>query len=131
MADVVENMARPTVDQAHFQEINPDPAFASEIQSLRIDPNFATIKVQINAPAYLIFNNLNHPDWAVFINDQPADKIRANRIFQGIYLNHAGSYSVSFQFRPYKMIALFLLPYLILIITLSIGLWHQVRQIKK
>ena len=124
MADVVENMARPTVDQAHFQDINPDPAFASEIQSLRIEPNFATIKLQINAPAYLIFNNLNHPDWAVFINDQPADKISANRIFQGVYLNHAGSYSVSFQFRPYKMIALFLLPYLILIISLSIGLWH-------
>ena len=131
MADVVENMARPTIDQTHFQEINSDPAFASEIQSLRIEPNFATIKLQINAPAYLIFNNLNHPDWAVFINDQPADKISANRIFQGVYLNHAGSYSVSFQFRPYKMIALFLLPYLILIISLSIGLWHQVRQFKK
>ena len=54
----------------------------------------------------------------MYVNGEKAELVRANRIFQGVFLEQAGNYDVTFKFRPVLTVLLILLPYLILVLCL-------------
>lgn len=120
MGDALVNMGRPTIDTAHFHDLLQRPGFKWQLNTLDVEPNTASMRVTTDAPAYLIFNNVDHPGWDVYVNGQKADLIRTNRIFQGVFLERAGSYDVVFKFRPVLTIALILLPYIVLFVSLIV-----------
>lgn len=120
MGDVRADMDRPTIDATHFHDLARRPDFNWQLNALDVTPNTASMRVTINAPAYLIFNNVEHPGWSVYVNGKKAELVKANRIFQGVFLKKAGSYDVVFKFRPVLTIALILLPYIALLLSFII-----------
>lgn len=120
MGDVLADMDRPTIEPTHFRSLTQRPDFRWQLNELKIEPNTASMRVSTEAAAFLIFNNVDHPGWDVYVNGKKAELVRANRIFQGVFLERAGSYDVTFKFRPVLTILLMLLPYLILILCLIV-----------
>lgn len=115
MDDVLADMSKPTLDVNHFRKFSPVSSFSWQLDELNIEPNTARVRVTTNAPAYLVFNNVNHPGWDVYINGKKTELIRTNRIFQGVFLDGAGNYDVVFEFRPILTIVLISLPYIFLL----------------
>jgi hypothetical protein len=120
MGDVLADMAKPTIDAKHFYNLLQDPDFKWRLNELKMEPNKSRMFVTTNSAAYLIFNNVDHPGWEVFVNGKKADLIKTNRIFQGVFLQRAGSYEVVFKFRPWITIILILLPYIVLLLCFII-----------
>lgn len=118
MSDVRADMGRPTIDKAHFHDLLQKPHFNWQLNNLKVEPNTASMRVTTDAAAFLIFNNVDHPGWDVYVNGKKGELVRANRVFQGVYLEGAGSHDVVFKFRPVLMISLILLPYLALLLCL-------------
>lgn len=118
MGDVLANMGRPTIDVTHFRNLLQRPDFKWQLNELKVEPNTASMRVTTDAAAFLIFNNVDDPGWNVYVNGKKAELVRTNRIFQGVFLEGAGSYDVVFKFRPVLTIALILLPYVILFLCL-------------
>ncbi|GDX89462.1 hypothetical protein LBMAG45_13180 [Nitrospirota bacterium] len=118
MRDVLADMGRPTIDAIHFRNLLQRPDFKWQLNELKVEPNTASMRVTTDAAAFLIFNNVDHPGWNVYVNGKKGELVRANRIFQGVFLEGAGSYDVVFKFRPVLTIALILLPYLVLFLCL-------------
>lgn len=118
MADVLVDMGRPTIDAPHFHSLLQRQNFKWQLDDLKVGPNTASMRVTTDAAAYLVFNNVDHPGWDVYVNGKQAELVRTNRIFQGVFLEGAGSYDVVFKFRPALTIALILLPYLVLFLCL-------------
>lgn len=114
MGDVLGDMGRPTIDPAHFHNLLKSHDFKWQLDELKIEPNLARMLINTNSSAYLIFNNVDHPGWEVYINGKKSDMLKANRIFQGVFLQNAGKYEVVFKFRPFISIASILLPYSLL-----------------
>lgn len=126
MGDALADMGRPTIDAAHFRNLLPRPDFKWQLNELKVEPNTASMQVTTDAPAFLIFNNVDHPGWDVYVNGKQAELVRTNHIFQGVYLEGEGSYDVVFKFRPALTIALLMLPYIVLFICL-IAYWQKMR----
>lgn len=118
MADVTEDPNRPLVEAAYYRNIPLKQNFSWKLDELKINPNDAFFKVNTNAQAYLLFNNLYFPGWQVYVNDKKAPMIKMNRIFQGVFLEGPGSYNVRFIFRPFVTKLAMALPYLVLILCL-------------
>lgn len=118
MGDVLADMGRPTIDTAHFRSLLQRPDFKWQLDELKVEPNTASMRVTTDDSAFLIFNNVDHPGWDIYVNGKKAELVRANHIFQGVFLEGAGSYEVVFKFRPALTIALILLPYLVLFLCL-------------
>lgn len=118
MGDVLAEMGRPTIDATHFHDLLQYPDFKWKLNELKVEPNTANMRVTTDAAAFLIFNNVDHPGWEVYVNGKKAELVRTNRIFQGVYLDGAGSHDVVFKFRPALTIALILLPYIVLLFCL-------------
>ena len=116
MGDVLADMARPTIEATHFNNLSQSNNFKWQLDELKIEPNIAKMKVTTNSAAYLIFNNVDHPGWKAFVNGKKANLIKTNRIFQGVFLQGAGTYEVVFKFRPVLTISLILLPYIVLLL---------------
>ncbi|MDP3372038.1 MAG: hypothetical protein Q8S21_04020 [Candidatus Paracaedibacteraceae bacterium] len=127
MSDVLADMGTPTIDAPHFLNVLHHHDFKWQLNELRIEPNMASMRVTIDAAAYLIFNNVDHPGWEVYVNGKKTELIRANRIFQGVFLEGAGSYDVVFKFRPMLTVTLLLLPYIVLFLCL-IAYWQKKRK---
>jgi hypothetical protein len=127
MIDVQSDMSRPTIESKYFQGITADQNFKWNLVDLKIEPNKASMLINTNAAAYLIFNNVNHPGWNVYVNGEQAKLIKTNHIFQGVFLEGAGSYKVVFKFQPFLTIAIIMFPYIVLV-----GLiWSLRREHKK
>ena len=118
MGDVLADMGRPTIEATHFRNLLQRPDFKWQLNELKVEPNTASMRVTTDASAFLIFNNVDHPGWNVYVNGKKAELVRTNRVFQGVFLESAGSYDVVFKFRPVLTIALILLPYVILFLCL-------------
>jgi len=123
---VIADMGRPTIDTNHFRDLLQRPDFKWQLNELNVGPNTASMRVTTNAAAFLIFNNVNHPGWNVYVNGKKAEMVRTNRIFQGVFLDGAGSYAVVFKFRPVLTITLILLPYIVLFLCLIASI-QQIR----
>ena len=126
MGDVLADMGRPTIEATHFHNLLQVHDFKWQLVELKVEPNTAKMMVTTSSAAYLIFNNVDHPGWEVFVNGKKADLIKTNRIFQGVLLQGAGNYEVVFRFRPVLTIALILLPYIVLLLC-SIAYIKQTR----
>ena len=116
MGDVLADMWKPTVDAKHYYNLLQSPDFKWRLNELKMEPNKSRMLVTTNSAAYLIFNNVDHPGWEVYVNGKKTDLIKTNRIFQGVFLQGAGKYEVVFKFRPVLAIALILLPYIVLLL---------------
>lgn len=124
--DVLADAGRPTIDAPHFRNLLERPNFKWQLDAIKVRPNTASMRVTTDAAAYLVFNNVDHPGWDVYVNGKQAELVRTNHIFQGVYLEGAGSYDVVFKFRPAITIALLMLPYIVLFICL-IAYWQKMR----
>jgi hypothetical protein len=129
MEDVLVDPSRPTIDVPHYRELLKNINKECQIEHVKIEPNAARIRVNTSGAAFLIFNNVNHSGWEVFVNGKKTDLIRANRIFQGVFLDSAGSYDVVFKFRPEFTIVLILLPYLVILGCLIAAIANMRRRI--
>ena len=128
MADVLMDAKTPTVGSEHFEELPKSPDFKWEIKNLNLVPNAATMRVETNAAAYLIFNDVYAPGWEVYLNGEPAEMLITNRVFKGVVLDSAGAYEVEFKYQPKLMIALILLPYLVLLLYAGVFLLNRLRR---
>ena len=131
MGDVLTDSGRTTIDAGHFRELLQSPDFQWKLEELKVEPNRASMRVNTNAAAYLVFNNVDHPGWEAYVDGRKAELVRTNRIFQGVFLAQAGSHEVVFKFRPVLTISLILLPYLILLVGLMASLQkiHRRREL--
>ncbi len=118
MGDVLADMSRPTIEATHFRDLLQGPDFKWQLNELKVEPNTASMRVTTDASSFLIFNNVDHPGWNVYVNGKKAELVRTNRVFQGVFLEGAGSFDVVFKFRPVLTIALILSPYLVLFLCL-------------
>lgn len=122
IADVQTNTETPTVDAIRKPGLTKTPAFRWELKDFKLEPNQAVMKLKANDAGYLIFNNTFFPGWEVFINGKEAPMVSVNRIFQGVYVDSAGDFDVTFQFRPVILISLLIFPSLLLLFTLLVVL---------
>lgn len=118
MGDVLADSGKPTIDKMHFHNLLQRPDFKWQLNELKVEPNTARMRVTVDDAAFLIFNNVDHPGWDVYVNGKKAELVRTNRIFQGVFLGRAGSYDVEFKFRPVLTIMLILLPYIVLFLCM-------------
>jgi len=115
MGDVMSDSGRTTIPIRQYQSILLKKDFTGKLQVLHIEANTASMRVVTNAPALLVFNNVDFPGWNVYVNGKQQPMVRTNRIFQGVFLDGAGCYDVVFKFRPMLTMFLLLLPYLVLL----------------
>lgn len=116
--DVLANTDMPTVNVVHSTELRKDQEFKWELKDFRLESNQAVMKVKANSAGYLVFNNTYFPGWEVFVNGKKAQMVSVNRIFQGVYVNTAGEFNVTFQFHPIFLIAILIFPSFILLFGL-------------
>ena len=74
MGEVLSDMSHPMIDSEHFQSVIPRSDFKWKLNDLDVGPNTAIIHLTINAPAFLIFNNVNSPGWDVYVNGVKSDR---------------------------------------------------------
>lgn len=116
--DVQTNTDIPTVDVIQNPELKKNPRFKWILKDFKLEPNQATMKIKTNDVGYLVFNNTYFPGWKVLINGKPAQMLKINRIFQGVYINNAGVFDVNFQFYPLTLISIIIFPILIFLFAL-------------
>ena len=129
MGDVLVDAKLPTVDSEHFRVLPKQTGFEWALKGLTIAPNTVEIQVETSSAAYLVFNNVHAPGWEVYVNGDPAEMLRTNRIFQGVFLNNSGLHVVEFKYRPKQVVILILLPYLVLILCLSAWFVHKIKNV--
>ena len=78
-------------------ETTNSPAGTVEIASYA--PKDVAIQADATQPGVLLLNDHFDPNWKVFVDDRPAELLRCNFLFQGVYLA-AGSHRVEFKFQP-------------------------------
>jgi hypothetical protein len=118
--DVKANIDIPTVDVIHSPELEKGKGFKWQLKDFRLEPNQASTKVMTNGAGYLIFNNTYFPGWEVIVDGKKAEMVSVNRIFQGVYLNAAGEFNVTFQFYPILLISILIFPALLLLCGLML-----------
>ena len=122
MADAQVEMSWPTLSSLENPIETPRTDFRWVLKDLKISPNLAAMQVELNSEAYLVFKNVTQPGWKVFVDGVQQPLIKANRIFQAVYLSRPGEHYVEFKFQPRLTIFLLLVPYILLIVAGSLFL---------
>ena len=122
IADVQTNSSMPTIDSMPNSMLTKNPDFRWELKDFKLEPNQAKMQVKVNGGGYIVFNNTYFPGWEVLINGKMAPMVSVNRIFQGVYVNGAGDYDVTFRFRSFVLIGLLVFPPLMLLLTFFVVL---------
>ncbi len=66
-------------------------------------PNRLRVQATAAAPAILVVSDAYTSDWAVEVDGEPAELLRANYAFRGVWLP-AGSHEITFTYRPRSFI---------------------------
>jgi hypothetical protein len=69
------------------------------VSVLRTSSVEAVAQIELDAPGLLLRNVQYHPDWRAWIDDRPAEILRANWLFQGLEIP-AGTHEIRFSFQP-------------------------------
>lgn len=128
--DITSSPHLPTLDGLQDLHLESNPRFAWEITDLILKPNQAKMRLAINDAGYLIFNNTYFPGWEVSINEQNAELALVNRIFQAVYLDGPGEYTVSFNFIPTVIICLLISPPIMFLLAMILVL-RENRHLRK
>jgi len=118
VGDVLINSGRSTIESSQYHKLLLRSDFKWKLLNLMIEPNAASMQVTTNSAAYLVFNNAYFPGWQVYVNGKQQPMVKTNRLFQGVFLDGAGTYNVLFKFRPIVTIWLLLVPYIVLFLCL-------------
>ena len=117
MGDAQVDMSWPTLSSQEDATKAKRTDFQWVLKDLKISPNVAAFQVELNSDAYLMFKNVSQPDWEVFVDGVHQPLIKANRIFQSVYLRTPGEHYVEFKFKPRLTIFLLLVPYMLLLVA--------------
>ncbi|MBI2305315.1 MAG: YfhO family protein [Chloroflexi bacterium] len=60
-----------------------------------------TVKVDSQAPGFLVLSELYYPGWQAYVDGQEAKIYRANYAFRAVY-SDKGQHDVEFRFRPWS-----------------------------
>lgn len=115
MADAQVDMSWPTLSSLEDPIKTQRTDFRWLLKDLKMLPNVAAMQVELNSDGYLIFKNVSQPGWEVFVDGVQQPLIKANRIFQAVYLRTPGEHYVEFKFQPRLTIFLLLVPYMLLL----------------
>jgi hypothetical protein len=67
----------------------------------QLTANTTTFRVSANGPGYAVLTEGYYPgDFRVTLNGQPADYFRVNHAFKGVRIPAAGTYTVTYSYRP-------------------------------
>jgi hypothetical protein len=71
---------------------------AGQVEIVHRDPNSITLRAQLARPAYILLQELYHPNWQAILDGRPVPVIRANQIFRAVYANK-GEHTIKFYYR--------------------------------
>lgn len=130
-AEVMVDPFTPLIERQKYSLIVKNEKFDSKITNLKIDPNQILFNVSTNDRAHVFINSIYAPGWHLFVNGIERQMYSANHIFVGFDLPRSGIYSVKFVYKPYIEIFCLSIPYLALLLylTLKILRWYRVRKI--
>lgn len=91
-----------------------------EPDSIRLTPNVIVANFTINEAGVIVITQNAYPGWKAFLNDVEVPILKVNRIFQGVEISKAGSYSLELRYWPLTA-TLLVLFYSIIAITICFG----------
>lgn len=97
------------------------------VEIVEYENDVVTLEVTVEMPRLLVLSDYYDDDWVVSIDGEETDLLECNYLFRGVYLDEAGTYTVTFEYRPTSTYALLLLSVLSLIVTLCIIIVSIVR----
>ncbi len=104
-----------------------DNAAASGTATLVVDePERIIVETDAVRPGILVFADTFYPGWRVAVDGVPADLLRANYLFRGVYVA-AGAHRVEFTYHPAPFQRGLLVSSLGLAVVLGTLLWPPVR----
>ena len=74
---------------------------ASEgVQIVSYDNDSVTLEVTVEQARLLVLSDYYDEDWAVYIDGERADIVKANYLFRGVVIEEAGTHTVEFRYEP-------------------------------
>ena len=103
-------------------------------RSYRLTNNSTEFSVRADGPGLIVLGETYYPgDFVVKVNGRPADYIRVNHAFKGIWVREPGEYDVIFAYRPERLFQAIAIcaTGLLLIFAISLTLPRRLRKAKK
>ncbi len=69
------------------------------VRIVHYDAHRVSLEAIVGHPAILLLNDGYHEDWKVYVNNKPAELLRANYLMRGVYLE-PGAHDIEFRFEP-------------------------------
>jgi hypothetical protein len=120
VADVLSTPKIPTVDVPLAGQTRSGAAAQDSILHTELAPNSGTVQVRTDGPSLVSFNDNYAPGWDVFVDGKKAPLIHVERLFMGAAVQQ-GTHTVTFRFRPVRVIAALLAPYAALIAAMLLA----------
>lgn len=97
------------------------------VEIVEYENDVVTLEVTVETSRLLVLSDYYDDDWVVSIDGEETDLLECNYLFRGVYLDEAGTYTVTFEYRPTSTYALLLLSAASLVATLCIIIVSIVR----
>lgn len=98
------------------------------IQVNTFNANQAHVTTSFTTPKFLVYNDSYHPQWRVSVNGRPAELVRANYAFKGVWVP-AGTHQVHFDFEPFMGAWLVKFVLVFFYIFCAAWLWLALRRV--
>jgi hypothetical protein len=72
---------------------------AGSVEFVSYAPKDIQLKADVTAPSVLLLNDRYDPNWKVYVDDKPAELLRANYLMRGVFLEPE-THQVRFRFEP-------------------------------
>jgi len=102
--DPLLNQAVILEELAALPDHNCQQRSLARVDGIREDANRSEMIVSASAPGWLVIPTVSYPGWQAQLDGQPAALLRANYLFQAVYVP-AGSHTVVLVYRPYSFYA--------------------------
>ena len=80
------------------QKLNAKPR-RLDYELIQEDLNAQTFKINLDAPSWVVFSEVNYPGWKAWVDETPTVILTSNYLFRGLFVL-AGTHQVSFRFEP-------------------------------
>ena len=82
-------------------QASPDPHSIERCDITQYEPQFVEITAELDNPGMIILADVFYPGWKAYVDDQPSDILRVNRVMRGVALSK-GKHRIVFRYDPHS-----------------------------
>jgi len=80
-------------------DLAPEADLAARASVTHYEPSRVVVRVETNAPAFLVLSDQHYPGWVASLDGQPAPLYRANYLMRAVFIPAGGVHQVEFRYQ--------------------------------